>query len=108
MSEPPDLETLARRYLDLWQDQVTALAVDPEAFTAAVGREIRRRLDEFATGLTRYRHHAYRRTLRDAPSVWRAGTTTLRDYGSITAAAEVGRPVLVVPSLINRAYVLDL
>src|SRR5438034_3417701 len=38
-------------------------AVDPEAFAAAVGREIRRRLDEFATGLTRYRHHAYRRTL---------------------------------------------
>jgi polyhydroxyalkanoate synthase len=83
-------------------------AVDPEAFTAAVGREIRRRLDEFATGLTRYRHHAYKRNLRDAPSVWRAGTTTLRDYGGVAPGAEEGRPVLVVPSLINRAYVLDL
>src|SRR5882672_1563434 len=37
MSEPPDLETLARRYLDLWQDQVTALAADPE-FTETIGR----------------------------------------------------------------------
>jgi polyhydroxyalkanoate synthase len=83
-------------------------AVDPEAFAAAVGREIRRRLDEFATGLTVYRRHAYRRTLADAPSVWRDGTTVLRDYGNIAAGAEHGRPVLVVPSLINRAYVLDL
>src|SRR5512145_1048929 len=30
MAEPPDLETLARRYLDLWQDQVSAMAADPE------------------------------------------------------------------------------
>src|SRR4051812_11677737 len=37
MSEPPTLETLARRYLDLWQDQVSALATDPE-FTETVGR----------------------------------------------------------------------
>jgi len=37
MSEPPDLETLARRYLDLWQDQVSALAADPE-FTETLGR----------------------------------------------------------------------
>src|SRR4051812_12979149 len=29
-SEPPSLESLARRYLDLWQDQWAALAVDPE------------------------------------------------------------------------------
>jgi polyhydroxyalkanoate synthase len=83
-------------------------AVDPETFAAAVGREIRRRLEEFATGLTVYRRHAYRRTLRDVPSVWRAGTTTLRDYGGVADGAEDGRPVLVVPSLINRAYVLDL
>src|SRR5689334_19246817 len=30
MAEPPDLETLARRYLDLWQEQVAAMAADPE------------------------------------------------------------------------------
>ncbi len=100
-----------------WQTSVRARAdalrrdlagVDPEAFTAAVGREVRRRLDEFATGLTRYRRHAYRRTLSDAPSVWHEGTTHLRDYGAICGTAESGRPLLVVPSLINRAYVLDL
>jgi hypothetical protein len=29
MPKPPDLETLARRYLDLWQDHLGALAGDP-------------------------------------------------------------------------------
>ncbi|MDP6785578.1 MAG: hypothetical protein QGI13_00480 [Rhodospirillales bacterium] len=28
MSKPPDIDTLARRYLDLWQDQLSALAAD--------------------------------------------------------------------------------
>jgi hypothetical protein len=29
MNEPPDLEGLARRYLDLWEAQLSALAGDP-------------------------------------------------------------------------------
>ncbi|MEE9140256.1 MAG: hypothetical protein V3U18_05710 [Alphaproteobacteria bacterium] len=40
MSEPPDLETLSRRFLDLWQDQMTAMANDPalaEVMTRLVG-----------------------------------------------------------------------
>ena len=38
---------------------------------------------------------------------WRHGTTRLLDYGA--AGAPVGAlPLLVIPSLINRAYVLDL
>jgi hypothetical protein len=34
MPEPPDLDALARRYLDLWQDQVTAMAGDPQLAAA--------------------------------------------------------------------------
>ena len=29
-ADTPDIEDLARRYVDLWQDQMTALAGDPE------------------------------------------------------------------------------
>ncbi|MGE5504925.1 MAG: hypothetical protein ACM31L_10925 [Actinomycetota bacterium] len=36
---PPDLDQLARRYLDLWQDQVAAMATDP-ALAEAVARGI--------------------------------------------------------------------
>src|SRR6185437_2149871 len=29
MAEPPDLASLAKRYVDLWQDQLIAMAADP-------------------------------------------------------------------------------
>lgn len=34
MSDAPDLEALARRYLDLWQDQMAAMAADPAMMEA--------------------------------------------------------------------------
>lgn len=38
------------------------------------------------------------------PVVWTSGTTRLHDYGT----GNGGVPVLLVPSLVNRAYILDL
>ena len=79
-------------------------SANAEALSIEVEREGRRRLDAFLTGIERYRHHPYRRTV-DAPSiVWQAGTATLCDYGGPADAV----PILLVPSLINRAYILDL
>lgn len=78
-------------------------AADPEAFGAALEREIRRDADAFLTGLELYRHHPYRRAMPEPPALWSEGTTRLLDY-----RPEGGAPVLVVPSLVNRAYVLDL
>ena len=37
MTDAPDLEQLARRYLDLWQDQMAALVNDPTT-AEAMGR----------------------------------------------------------------------
>jgi len=54
-------------------------------------------------GIAAYRRHGWRRTLSEPPSVWAEGETRLVDYG-----VAGGIPVLFVPSLINRAYVLDL
>src|SRR5580658_49683 len=36
MNTPPDLEVLARRYVELWQDQIAAAAVDSELTEAFV------------------------------------------------------------------------
>lgn len=69
----------------------------------AVDAELRRRAEKFITGLERYRHHPYRRDLPDPPVLWQEGTTRLLDYGPPD-----GLPVLVVPSLVNRGYILDL
>ena len=34
MTEPPEIEELAKRYLDLWQDHVSGLSNDPEWMAA--------------------------------------------------------------------------
>jgi polyhydroxyalkanoate synthase len=77
---------------------------DPEAVGRAVERELRRRFDAFLVGLESYRAHPYARGLADPPAAWSEGTTRLLDYGGTGAAPAV----LIVPSLVNRAYVLDL
>ena len=98
-------QTLRPRVDALRADLAT---VNPDSFASAVSREVRRRLDEFLTGITAYRRHPYRRDLIDPPAIWGEGSTRLRDYGGVDGAPVGGRPVLVVPSLVNRAYVLDL
>ncbi len=77
-------------------------AANPEALGRAVAVEGLRRLDRLLTGIERYRHHPWRRDVADPPPAWREGSTVLLDYGG------AGPPVLFVPSLINRAYILDL
>ncbi|GAB4357714.1 MAG: alpha/beta fold hydrolase [Kiloniellaceae bacterium] len=85
---------------------------DLAGFAAAVDAEVARRLKDLAAGIEAYRQHPYRRSLADPPVLWQEGSCRLLDYGAIPEAGADGgrqRPtVLVVPSLINRAYVLDL
>jgi polyhydroxyalkanoate synthase len=72
-------------------------------FPAAVVAETIRQDAALIEGIAAYRRHPWRRTLIDPPTIWSEGGTRLLDYGP-----PGGRPVLFVPSLINRAYVLDL
>ena len=81
-------------------------ATDGDAFAQAVDREVRRQLTLALTGIERYRHHPYRRDLPDPPVLWTEGASRLLDYGALGPAT--GAPVLFVPSLVNRHYILDL
>jgi len=78
---------------------------DDDALRRSLDREVRRRLDALMTGIERYRHHPYRRDLPDPPTVHEEGGSRILDYSQPGAA---GLPVLFVPSLVNRHYVLDL
>lgn len=78
---------------------------DPAKLNQALSDETIRRVDDFLAGVKAYRDHPYRRALEPMPVVWQQGSTRLLDYGSPNAK---GTPVLVVPSLVNRSYVLDL
>ncbi len=70
MSQSDDLEELARRYVDLWQDQMTALAADPD-FAEAMQR-VMASLGVTAAGL---------------PAAWTAWPAAM---GSMMAAAQPG------------------
>ena len=54
-------------------------------------------------GIAAYRRHPWSRTAADPPCLWQEGETRLLDYGEPDATV-----ALVVPSLVNRSYVLDL
>ena len=57
---------------------------------------------ELIGGIAAYRRHPWHRVLEEPPVVWAEGESRVLDYGG------AGLPVLFVPSLVNRAYVLDL
>lgn len=90
------------------------LAESAAAFACGLDRievasEIAARLSATIRGIEIWQRHPYRRRVVEPPVIWRSGATRLIDYGAAPEAANPeGPPVLVVPSLINRAYILDL
>ncbi len=77
----------------------------PEAFRGAVLRRLLRADRALIAGISAYRRHPYRREMPDPPAIWAEGGSRLLDYARADAQ---GPPVVVVPSLVNRAQVLDL
>lgn len=82
----------------------TLQGIDPDAFREAVERQSRQRLSEFADGVKRYRHFRRQPRPTEPDVIWTEGATRLLDYG----IGADGVPVLFIPSLINRGYILDL
>lgn len=79
---------------------------DEAALINALTIEGHRRLGRFLDGVLAYRRDPGTRAVSDRPVIWREGTTLLRDYRSGSDAA--APRLLIVPSLINRYYILDL
>lgn len=60
-------------------------------------------------GIAAYRRHPWRRELVDPPAIWAEGGSRMLDFGGMAKNLGADAPVvLFVPSLVNRAYVLDL
>ena len=98
----PDLDLLSRALRESQPDGAATAPIDPVQLVNAVARAAKARMEGFARGVARY---------QDAPKpnhpvppapIWTHGAAGLRSYGGTKT------PVLVVPSLINRATVLDI
>ncbi len=86
-----------------------AAALGPNLDQVQIAAEIAARLAATIRGLEIWQAHPHRRVVSEPPVVWSEGAARLIDYGATPEAIDPsGPPVLVVPSLINRAYVLDL
>ena len=86
-------------------DAIAAAAAGHEGGAAKL-ESVLRQDRALLAGIAAYRRHPWRRDLPDPPTLWQEGGSRLLDYAP--AAAPGALPVLFVPSLINRAYVLDL
>lgn len=101
----PGLPEKLRQALELLGPQLDA--ADPAALAKALSEEGHRRLDAFVTGALAYRRQPQNPRASNRPVRWASGTTRLLDYSAALASPRAPR-VLVIPSLINRYYILDL
>ncbi len=76
--------------------------LDPVRFLDALTRQSHDRMNSFVAGVRAYQAHPHRRAIEPLPAVWKRGAAMLRSAGGD------GPAVLYVPSLVNRAYILDL
>ena len=97
-----------------WPDMAHAGELDPlvklvsngdltELYVSIDG-VFREQIAAMMDGVTRYWAHPFRRAEAPHPVVWTEGETRLMCY----AEDETGPAVLVVPSLVNKSYIMDL
>ncbi|PCI51171.1 MAG: poly-beta-hydroxybutyrate polymerase [Alphaproteobacteria bacterium] len=79
---------------------------DLEKLLILIMQKAQTRLSDTLAGIGAYQHHPYQRQVPTVPLFRQIGSTEIRDYGTgLTPDAPV---VIVVPSLVNPAYILDL
>ncbi len=77
---------------------------DQLKFAMALEQAIQKKFRLYQDGIERYQQHPYQREALDASVFWSQGSACLRDI----APKDNGYPVFVIPSLVNRYYILDL
>lgn len=89
------------------RERAWALGADLDQIEIA--SEIAGRLRNVLRGIEVWQSHPYRRDLQEPEVIWRSGCSRLLDFGTAPEAKDPqGPPVFIVPSLINRSYILDL
>ena len=91
-----------------WQElEEAAQSLGWEDLEAALDNEVMARARRFAAAVQVYREHPYHRQAPPSEPCWEEGGTRLLFHGA-AAGRTKSAPLLFVPSLINRGYILDL
>lgn len=77
-------------------------------FLLEVEKQARSRIGRMLRGIEAYRQYPYQRQVDPPETVWRDGTSRILDFGPLNLGTGARRPVLLIPSLVNRSYILDL
>ncbi len=64
-------------------------------------------MHKILAALKTWQHHPFHRKNHGRPVVWQSGSSRLFDYGAQSKTVSAP-PVLVIPSLVNKPYILDL
>lgn len=81
--------------------------IDDEAFKAAVAAEAAHRVTQFGAGVAQFQIAERKATRPPLPTIWQDGSTRLLHAARKNKSSK-SPPVILVPSLINRAAILDL
>jgi polyhydroxyalkanoate synthase len=98
----------------LFSQEFTALKTEvmqwpQEEVIARTQALINHKTNAFMRGVMDYHLHPYTRTMAtQAEVVWRAGQSSLHDFGAPKGTTDSAPTILLIPSLINKAYILDL
>lgn len=89
------------------QEEAAALkrdldGIDASLFASAVWEKVSTSVGAMLNGIRAYQTHPARRADSRGEVTWQSGSAELVDFGG------AGRPLLMVPSLVNRSHVLDL
>ncbi len=84
------------------------LTAPPADLGLAVLTEAQNRISALMAGITAYQQHPLKRTMPPVPGHSLGGTTQLLHYGATPDTKTSPAGVLVIPSLVNPAYILDL
>ncbi|MFD2204447.1 alpha/beta fold hydrolase [Kiloniella antarctica] len=79
-------------------------------FTIALDHAIQKKFQLYQQGIERYQQHSYQREVPETTVSWSLGSACLREINPEVARnnSALGYPIFVIPSLVNRYYILDL
>ncbi len=87
-------------------EKVSALTGAPDPLSVASAAA--RRLTASLSGLRKWQNHPFRRPVPSPRVLWQRGSSRLLDYSDGQDDGKNAPVVFVIPSLINRSYILDL